>query len=90
MGTLDPNDPRLQAPRPWNRTRWGRALWSGVLWCIGGLVIGFLYLADWLTDDGDNLVIRSRMGLATGALAGFLGLVLPLILPTKAEREEDG
>lgn len=41
MGTLDPNDPRLQAPRPpWIRTP--------------------------------------------------LGFVLPLILPTKAEHEDDG
>ncbi len=89
MGTLDPNDPRLQAPRSWKRSRWGRAAWSGALWCIGGLLFGFLFLAD-LADEGDSVVIRSRLGLATGAISGFLGLVLPLILPTKAEREEDG
>lgn len=59
------------------------------MWCSGGLIIGFLYLADH-TDDPYDFVIRSRVGLSVGALAGFLGFVLPLILPTKAEREKEG
>jgi hypothetical protein len=65
-----------------------RALRSGLLWCIAGLVLGFLYIAEY-AHDGESLFVRSRMGLGLGALCGFLGFVLRLLLPTEKEREED-
>ena len=77
MGSLDFNDPRLQAPK--EESRFWRAFRAGAWGFIGGAIFGFFYIPS----SEDSWFAHGVSGLVSGAAFATFAVLAHFFLPAK-------